>query len=311
MAFIDGGIVSGYGHVVYAVGQVNQPTVATVNGKRTVVFAQFEDALKKYNIQPGAVIVFHSPGGSVGGGFALGRAIRDHSLRTSVGQPQVADASSPLKALGSAAPVKGECDSACSLAFLGGICRTVPTGSLYGVHAAEEGAVASPIEPPGEEFYSGEVIAGQTSGYLEKMGIDPSWLKAAEACAAGFQYIQYLSPAQLASTKTITAFTTSWGLVDNNGAIVVEGDNPESSAIPNSHDDLVFDCAGMSRSVVMRVDYLPEAYNAGEHSGGVRAAPADSSIRFRAIHWAGLKQLARRTANRSQSRSPNRGWSHR
>ncbi len=274
MQFIDGGIVSGYGRVIYAVGQIMNPTVSKENGKTIYHYKAFDDFLAQNNVQPGTVVVFHSPGGVVQSGFAIGEAIRSHSLRTSVGQPQAPDPSTPLKALGSAAPGKGECDSSCSMAFLGGVRRTVPTGSLYGVHAIEQGAVSSPIQPPGEDFYSGEATAAQTSRYLETMGIDPSWLSMANACAAGFEFIQYLTPAQLTKSKAVTAFATSWGLSDDNGAIVVEGQNPDSSAIPNYHDDLIFGCAGTPRRVELRIDYLPEAYNAGEHGGGVRAPPA-------------------------------------
>lgn len=275
MQFIDGGVVSGYGRVIYAIGQIMAPTVSKENGKIVYHYKAFDDFLAKNNIQQGAVVVFHSPGGVVQSGFGIGETIRSHSFRTAVGQPQARDASTPLTTLGSAAPTKGECDSACSMAFLGGVRRNVPTGSLYGVHAAEQSASASPIEPPGEEFYSGEVTAAQTARYVEEMGVDPSWLTMAEACAAGFEFIQYLTPAQLAKSKTVTAFSTTWDLSDDNGAIVVEGKNPDSSAIPNNHDDLIFGCAGTPRRVAIRIDYLPEAYNAGEHGGGVRASPAD------------------------------------
>lgn len=275
MQFIDGGIVSGYGRVIYAVGAVMAATATQENGKTTFHYKAFDDFLAKNNVKPGTVVVFHSPGGVVNGGLAIGEAIRSHSLRTSVGQPQIPDASTPLRALGSAAPAKGECDSSCSLAFLGGVRRTVPTGSFYGVHAIEQGAVSSPVQPPGEDYYSGEVVAAEIGRYAEKMGADPIWLNMAAACAAGFEFIQYLTPAQLEKSKTVTPFSTSWDLSDNNGAIVVEGKNPDFSAIPNNHDDLVFGCAGTPRRVAIRVDYLPEAYNAGQHGGGVRAPPAD------------------------------------
>jgi len=289
MQFIDGGIVSGYGHVIYAVGAVMGATATQENGKTTFHYKAFDDFLAKNNVKPGAVVVFHSPGGVVAGGIAIGEAIRSHSLRTSVGQPQIPDASSPLKALGSAAPAKGECDSSCSIAFLGGVRRSVPTGSFYGVHAIEQGNVSSPIQPPGEDFYSGELMAAQIGRYAVKMGADPIWLNMAAACAAGFEFIQYLTPAQLEKSKTVTAFSTLWDLSDDNGAIVVEGKNPDSSAIPNYHDDLVFGCAGTPRRVAIRVDYLPEAYNAGQHGVGMRAAPADFIRSVSGLSLSGLK----------------------
>jgi hypothetical protein len=135
----------------------------------------FEDFLKTADVKPGALVVFHSPGGSVGAGFAIGEAIRRNSLRTMVGQPKTPDPSTPLTALATAAPTKGVCASACSMAFLGGTKRTVPNGSLCGVHAAEISDVLATATLD-DLYYYGQVTAAQTSAYLEEMGIDPGWL---------------------------------------------------------------------------------------------------------------------------------------
>ncbi len=273
MQFIDGGVVSGYGRVIYAVGQINAPSSNNDTNILDNSAQGFENFLKTAGVQPGALVVFHSPGGVPQTGFAIGELIRKYSLRTTVGQPQAADTNSPLTVLGTAAPAKGACISACSLAFLGGIHRTVPTGSLYGVHAVEVTEVPQNATIGGV-FFSGQQIAAQTSAYLEEMGVDPSWLSVADECAAGSNQVQFLNATQMVQTRTTTEFTTSWTLQDDSGQIQLVGSNPASSAIPNNSDDLVFGCVGAPRSVAMRVDYLPETYNAGEPAGVPRSSPA-------------------------------------
>ncbi len=199
-------------------------------------------------------------------------AIRKNSLRTMVGQPQAPNPSTPLTALATAAPTEGVCASACSIAFLGGTRRTVPNGSLYGVHAAEQEEVAQ-NKTLADIYYYGERTAAITSVYLEEMGIDPHWLYVADQCAAGYNQILFLTAAQMAQIKATTAFTTQWTLLDDKGLIVVAGTNSESSAIPGYFDDLILGCDGTPRRVVMRVDYLPEAYNVGESAGAARSTP--------------------------------------
>ena len=104
--------------IIYAVGDIGVDTP----GK----FAGF---LKANNIKPGALVVFNSPGGNPSAGMLIGRIIRRDSLRTSIGKERTNSTS-----LLSASLQPGICASSCSLAFLGGVERTVPHGSLYGVH---------------------------------------------------------------------------------------------------------------------------------------------------------------------------------
>jgi hypothetical protein len=273
MKFKDGGVVPGYGRVIYVIGQFMSPTSKDDTNVLDNSAQGFENFLKTAGVQPGALVVFHSPGGAVNAGFAIGEAIRKNSLRTMVGQPQAPDPSTPLTALATAAPTKGLCASACSMAFLGGTHRTVPNGSLYGVHAAMIGDV-KPTATLGALYYQGEMTAAQTSAYLEEMGIDPAWLYIADQCAAGAAQILFLTSAQMAQVKATTAFTTQWTLLDDNGVIALAGTNSDSSAIPGNFDDLILGCVGTPRRLVMRVDYLPEAYNHGEPAGTPRSTPS-------------------------------------
>ena len=72
-----------------------------------------------------SLIYLHSPGGSLVGGMALGRVIREHALYTYVGQ---------LSRGSETEHVPGFCVSACAMAFLGGEYRFLLKGSIYGVH---------------------------------------------------------------------------------------------------------------------------------------------------------------------------------
>lgn len=82
--------------------------------------------IKSKRIPPGSMLYLNSPGGSLLGGMALGRAIRANGFNTAVGQfdPK-------LKYVGSK---PGYCYSACATAFLGGVFRYWTDGSIYGVH---------------------------------------------------------------------------------------------------------------------------------------------------------------------------------
>jgi hypothetical protein len=143
MKFKDGGVVPGYGRVIYLIGTFTSPTSKNDTNILDNSAQGFANFLKTAGVKPGALVVLHSPGGAVNAGFAIGELIRQNSLRTMVGQPQAPDQSTPLTKLATAAPAKGVCASACSIAFLGGTHRAVPNGSLYGVHAAEIGNVSA------------------------------------------------------------------------------------------------------------------------------------------------------------------------
>jgi hypothetical protein len=68
------------------------------------------------NANPGIrEVLFNSPGGSVEEGLDIGRLIRARKLATRV-------------------PSGAECDSICTMAFLGGVLRRIDTGAKYCVH---------------------------------------------------------------------------------------------------------------------------------------------------------------------------------
>jgi hypothetical protein len=88
---------------------------------------RFERYLKDNRIPERSHVYLNSPGGSLVGGLALGRIIRNYGLSTNVGKR-------PLTATKRYDVEPGSCYSACSYAYLGGQFRYLTKGSRYGVH---------------------------------------------------------------------------------------------------------------------------------------------------------------------------------
>lgn len=105
-----------------------------------------------------AVLVLHSPGGSVRDAIAMARALREKGIATEV-------------------PRNGYCASSCPLVFAGGVRRSVGEPAWLGVHQAftageEEGTVADGLA--GGQRISAEVLA-----LLVEMDIDAAaWIPA-------------------------------------------------------------------------------------------------------------------------------------
>jgi|SRR5208283_138360 len=76
--------------------------------------------IQSKQVSAGAVVILNSPGGLVSEALELGRAIRAAGFDTEVGAKESVDG--------------GECYSACTLAFLGGVNRTIPEKAIFGVH---------------------------------------------------------------------------------------------------------------------------------------------------------------------------------
>lgn len=88
------------------------------------------EAFARENAIEGALIALDSDGGSVRGALALGRAIRDLGLATTVGRRSDRAPAAP----GGAAPLPATCESMCAFVLLGGVRREVPDKSRVLVH---------------------------------------------------------------------------------------------------------------------------------------------------------------------------------
>jgi hypothetical protein len=105
----------------------------------------------------------NSPGGNLFAGMQLGRIMRKHGASTHIVNYRTL--------------LPGECYSACSLAFLGGVYRFNDNGARYGVHRqslAGSSAGARDLAPD---------LTGAIRSYVRQMGVDARlldlWMKAA------------------------------------------------------------------------------------------------------------------------------------
>jgi hypothetical protein len=110
------------------------------------------------HIPQNSTIYLHSPGGSLAGGIALGRAIRDNGLNTSIGQVDPT-----LKYVGSK---PGYCYSACATAFLGGEFRYWTDGSVYGVHRFFS------KDRSDSDSDTAQIVSAALVEYIRSMGVD-------------------------------------------------------------------------------------------------------------------------------------------
>jgi hypothetical protein len=108
-------------------------------------------------------IWLNSPGGNLFAGMQLGRVIRKHGASTHI--------------IDSRTLLPGECYSACSVAFLGGVYRFNDNGARYGVHRASLRGGPKTGDSDLDQNLSSAIRA-----YVREMGVDARlvdlWLKA-------------------------------------------------------------------------------------------------------------------------------------
>ena len=118
-----------------------------------------------------ARVLLSSPGGSLEGGMALGRAIREAGFGTDIGTWQP-DADGWRGEVVS----EGECLSACAYAFLGGRIRRVHAEGQLGFHQFFLDPADLPGQVPGSVIAStlgeAQAMSGRIITYLLEMGID-------------------------------------------------------------------------------------------------------------------------------------------
>lgn len=129
--------------------------------------AQFRQFVRTYNLQgQGLTVVLHSPGGDVIAGLRLGRDIRAFGFNTQVGRAQLLPA-------GGHSMRQGDCASACTFAFLGGVKRYAED-DVIGVHRFYPGHMTPDdrvISRPGDE-----AVAAMIKVYAMDMGVDSGFI---------------------------------------------------------------------------------------------------------------------------------------
>jgi len=129
--------------------------------------AQFRDFIRAYRLEgQGLTVVFSSPGGDVIAGLRLGREIREQGFNTQVGFAQ-------RLPRGGYTMRPGDCASACTFAFLGGVERYADD-DVIGVHRFYPGNLEPDnrvILRPGDE-----AVAAMIKVYALDMGVDDTFI---------------------------------------------------------------------------------------------------------------------------------------
>ncbi|MFI5014997.1 MAG: hypothetical protein ACHQAY_21900 [Hyphomicrobiales bacterium] len=239
---------------VYAVGEIVDDT-----------FANFKAFLDSNNVGPGTKIILHSPGGLAQSGIDMGRLIRERSFDTIVGQTHRPATRQTVDQLVFKID-PAECDSACSLAFLGGVHRRVPTGSVYGVHNLCRVAKAQEHGPAADLFAEGQHDAAVVSAYVEQMGIDADFLSAFVSKNSCKNEIFYVPENLMAEMHITTSRSdTKWEIKIVASEFYLSASKATSSYFPGEHDELNFACHGQPRRLLLQAFFLaPTVDRAGK-----------------------------------------------
>ncbi|SEE46347.1 hypothetical protein SAMN05444161_5844 [Rhizobiales bacterium GAS191] len=160
--------------------------------------------IREKHVGPGAVVLFNSPGGNVAEALEIGRAIRAAGFDTSVGVEGRTGA--------------GECYSACTLAFLGGVRRKIGTGAQFGVHRVSTNAIMSSKEA----LDIGQITIGQIVEYSAYMGVRPEFVT--ELTRASPENLNLLSQTKLTELHVVTPrFATTWEIKAAEGQFYLLG----------------------------------------------------------------------------------------
>ncbi len=126
--------------------------------------ARVNEALKKTG-SDGADVYINSPGGNLLAGMQIGRLIRNAGANTHIGI-LITDPSKKFTELG-LKYIPGQCLSACTFAFIGGVYRYSVEGSEFGVHRFSKKS-----GPELNDLDDAQVISAAISTYINEMDVD-------------------------------------------------------------------------------------------------------------------------------------------
>lgn len=115
----------------------------------------------------GATLVINSDGGDLQSAMELGKAIRAKQLNARVGTLKSND--SKTNPAFTIAPAR--CLSACLLAYLGGVNRTLEPTDIIGFHGLTVANASAEVGKPAGETHAKEIL-GALGRYIESMGVD-------------------------------------------------------------------------------------------------------------------------------------------
>jgi hypothetical protein len=228
---------------IFATGRISSKTPAAL-----------QDLLAQSNAHAGATIYFHASGGDTDAAMQLGRLIRKQSLQTSVGQRiQAGEHRDPTRANSD----PGVCVGPCTLAFLGGVTRTLPPGSFFDMFLTNNDLDHR------HYFDKGTFIAQKWSAaigaYLAEMSIKPVFYQFATLpLSTQKDRTHYLPDRRELRAWNVTTdpYATHWDVQIRNRKFWLVGANPDSPLLKGVHNEIAFGCEAPNL-YVMKVSYLP------------------------------------------------------
>jgi hypothetical protein len=210
--------------------------------------------LDQNHVKAGSIVILHSPGGLLDIGMEMGRLMRARSLDTRVGQLPRSRSRDVVNGTEPFTSDPGECDSACTFAFLGGVRRTVPPSSKYGIHDAfvEDNKLSG-----SDAFNTGQATFGEMAAYAEAMGIDPEFMLFVSRYDSSKGEVFFVPEDYLQKWRVTTAdLKTKWELDIRDGDFQLIGSNPNSSQFAGEHDEIALACHGQPKHVEMLATYV-------------------------------------------------------
>ena len=168
--------------------------------------------LKQATVIP-QIVQFNSGGGSLFAALELGREIRRARWETGVATPG-------LSYLG-ARP--GECDSACTFAFLGGVSRSMAAGSRFGVHRFWG-------KSDGDTQQETQKIAGELVAYIREMGVSTEMYTLMTQGAP--EQVKYLDPETMARLNITTSRIVQAAIAEERGTSMLHLTDADSGGGP-------------------------------------------------------------------------------
>lgn len=158
--------------------------------------ARVAEALKMAG-SDGADVYITSPGGNLLAGMQIGRLIRRAGANTYIGS-LVVDPSRSIAGKQAVKTMPGNCLSACSLAFLGGVYRYTTVEAKYGVHR-----FSSSSEPTNSDLDTAQIVSAAVGTYIREMDIDPGLFDL--MVQEGKDGIRILSDAEMSGLNVINS----------------------------------------------------------------------------------------------------------
>lgn len=181
--------------------------------------ARLIEVIRNNNIPPNSTVYLNSPGGSIFGGIALGEAIRKHGLFTGVAKRGPKETTGHFRGY---EVHPGECYSACTLAYIGGVFRWMDEKSVYGVHRFYGDSLDADFA---------QVASSVVVQYIRDMDVDPALFS--EMIKAGKDGVNILSQPRLEALNVINngQGKTSWTIEGHAAGLYLKGQRDTSNGI--------------------------------------------------------------------------------